>query len=345
LVVSGQDSIQGTSMTSIAHFLHSDAVSSFVMLSIFISLMAAQISSRKWVRRVALVLFILMTYMVINAYRSLIKGLTRPTYDSRKEEVIQGKYHLTHDLHAQQVSLYTEDGLQLSGYLILRPQAKGTIMLFHGWRSTKDLLTCYVDALPDYNFFLFDFRAHGESEGNLMTLGIKEIHDSRAALDFVTSYEKTKHLPLYGLGISMGGAHLIALAHERPQAFKALVIDSSFASLRQSAISDFKLRSWLPTVPFFSMFRWIMWVLTRNDFSYEPVQFARDMKVPILVIHSAQDTRINSAQALQLYEASRQANPNSEIWHFQNGKHGALCAQDPKAYGEKVRGFFGKVST
>jgi len=325
------------------NFLHHDAVSSGIMFSIFFVLAAAQFSSRKWVRRVALAIFILMTYLVLNAYRTLIKGLTRPTYASRKEDVVKGRYHLLHECHAQQVMLYTEDDLKLSGYLILRPQAKGTILVFHGWRGTKDLLACYVDALPDYNFFLFDFRAHGTSEGSLMTLGVQEIMDARAALNFVAGYEKTKDLPVYGLGISIGGSYLIALAHERPSAFKALVIDSSFASLRESAISDFKLRSWLPTVPFFSMFRWIMWVLTRNDFSYEPAKLVKDLSIPMLFIHSSADTRIDIDHAEQLYEAARQAHPTSELWRMQSGIHAALCEEDQKLYGQKVREFFGRV--
>lgn len=329
-------------LSELYKFLHADAFSSFVMFTIFLVLIAAQFSSRKWVRRVALLLFVLMTYMVINAYRSLIKGLTRPTYESRKEDVVQGKYHMMHDFHAQQVTLYTEDGLQLSGYLVLRPEAKGTIIAFHGWRSTKDLMVPYVDALPEYNFFLLDFRGHGASQGSLMTLGREEINDSRAAVNFVQHYESTKNLPIYGLGVSMGGSYLIAIARQKPEAFKALIIDSSFASLDASARSDFRLRSWLPRMPFFSLFRWLMWILTRNDFSYEPAVDVRNLKIPLLIIHSVCDVRVGTDQAVKLYEAAQQASGLSQLWMPKYGTHGGICVVNGKEYGDKVREFLAK---
>jgi pimeloyl-ACP methyl ester carboxylesterase len=36
-----------------------------------------------------------------------------------------------------------------------------------------------------YGLVLLDLRAHGDSEGDISTLGVKEVRDIRAALDFL----------------------------------------------------------------------------------------------------------------------------------------------------------------
>lgn len=159
-----------------------DVLSALTLFGYLAALAWGSISRSRTIRWVSYGLCLLTAVLVVKAYQSLIKSVGRPNYVTRMEQVTQGRYHLLNDLNAQKVSVFTQDNLKLSGYLITRPNPKGTILMFHGWRSSKDLLADYADAFPEYNIFMFDFRAHGESEGDMMTLGKQEVIDARAAL-------------------------------------------------------------------------------------------------------------------------------------------------------------------
>src|SRR5277367_1343842 len=59
-----------------------------------------------------------------------------------------------------------------------------TIVLCHGYQSSRGELLTLVSALQDhqYNVFVFDFAAHG-ANGGITTFGYKEADEVRAAID------------------------------------------------------------------------------------------------------------------------------------------------------------------
>src|SRR4249920_725717 len=59
-----------------------------------------------------------------------------------------------------------------------------TIVLCHGYESSRGELLTLVSALQDhqYNVFVFDFAAHGSNDG-LTTFGYREADEVRAAID------------------------------------------------------------------------------------------------------------------------------------------------------------------
>ena len=61
-----------------------------------------------------------------------------------------------------------------------------TILLLHGYESSRGELLTLVSALQDhqYNAFIFDFAAHG-ANGGVTTLGYREADEVRAAIDLV----------------------------------------------------------------------------------------------------------------------------------------------------------------
>ena len=322
-----------------------DFVSASVLVAYLAVLAWGSISSSRLIRLASYGLCALTGLLIIFAYQSLIKSLGRPNYVTRSELLTQGRYHFLNDLNAQKVWFFTEDNLKLSGYLLTRLNPKGTILVFHGWRSSKDLLADYADAFPDYNLFFFDFRAHGESEGSFMTLGKQELADAQAALKFVQTDDKTKSLPIYGIGISLGGSIITMLAHDQPTAFKGLVIDSSFNSLRNSALLDYKKRTSLPVTPFFNMFRWLTWLLIGNDLNYCSAHYLHDIPTPTFVIHTKQDDRVSMPDAQALFDAAKfgAKGKYAEWWLLDNCPHGGICSANKEEYGKRVAEFFSKI--
>jgi len=76
-------------------------------------------------------------------------------------------------------------GAGIPGGLVF-PGLRGapTILLCHGYESSRGELLTLVSALQDhqYNAFVFDFAAHGGNPG-LTTLGYREADELRAAIE------------------------------------------------------------------------------------------------------------------------------------------------------------------
>ena len=79
-----------------------------------------------------------------------------------------------------------------------------------------------------YGVLAWDFRAHGDSEGDFTSLGYYEVLDVEAALEYVLAQPGVEHIG--GWGGSMGGVTMIRSAAKHPE-IEALVTDSPFSTL------------------------------------------------------------------------------------------------------------------
>ena len=141
---------------------------------------------------------------------------------------------------ASRVDFWAGDGLRLSGWLFeetphdVRP--RGTAILAHGYRDDRRQL---AHLAPDFlalglRVLAFDFRAHGESEGNWITIGHDEALDVGAALDLVRSLDAAPR-PVAWIGFSMGAsAYLHHVACGGAEADLCAVLDSPFDTLREA---------------------------------------------------------------------------------------------------------------
>ncbi len=131
-------------------------------------------------------------------------------------------------MNSQEVDFTTSDGLKLSGYYI--PGRGGTILLCHDFGSNVGDLLPLASTLNEagYAVLMFDFRAHGKSEGRVSTLGAREKLDVSAALRFLNSRQSPGERGL--LGISMGG-YAGALAAAGADELKALVLVDPYPDL------------------------------------------------------------------------------------------------------------------
>lgn len=107
-------------------------------------------------------------------------------------------------LDFENIELVTSDHLHLRGWWIPTNDSVKTIIFLHGYAGSMDPDLKYAPAIHQagFNILMFDFRAHGRSEGNLTTIGTLEVSDVRAAIDFALA-RKSEQVGL--LGFSMGG--------------------------------------------------------------------------------------------------------------------------------------------
>ena len=115
------------------------------------------------------------------------------------------------------------------GRLVKRKNAKGVILLCHGFSCDKNDIGFLRYIFPDYHTMIFDFRAHGENkEGQFCTLGKYEAYDVIAAAKFLRNHPDLKGLPLLVYGFSMGAVASIEAQAKDSTLFDGMILDCPF---------------------------------------------------------------------------------------------------------------------
>src|SRR5436309_3097427 len=103
-----------------------------------------------------------------------------------------------------------------------------TILLCHGYESSRGELLTLVSALQDhqYNVFVFDFAAHGANTG-ITTLGYREADELRKAVDTLAARDDLDptRFGLWGYNL---GAYAALREAEGDKRIHALILDSVY---------------------------------------------------------------------------------------------------------------------
>jgi len=197
-------------------------------------------------------------------------------------------------LQYEEVSFQTSDNITLQGWFIPQQSSEQasnstenakTIIALHGWPADKGNILPFLSFLNQtYNLFLFDFRYLGQSKGRYSTVGAKETEDLKAALRYVRS----RGIEEVGVwGFSMGGAVALMTAPNNPE-IKAVVSEASYASLDRMASEAFRIPLLkYPLALTINLWTKIFFGISLYDVS--PVQSARQLQIPVLLIHSTTD--------------------------------------------------------
>ena len=256
------------------------------------------------------------------------------------------------------------------GELITRSNAPATVILFHGFKCKRsDVRPLRTFMFPDYNTFIFDFRAHGmhAHPSECCSFGVDEVKDVKAAVDFVRTHPQLKDKPVIAYGISMGAAAAIeAQSRYDNRLFDALIIDSPFDSmenvvgrglhnLRYTILGIdilLPLRTLLKKAmysPFVDMILKALLRLVGLDGTpvstclkpVSPIESIKHVTVPCLIIGCSQDetTPVEAFEAV--YENA--ATDQKELWIVDGHGHLDTFFHKPEEYIHKVRDFLTRI--
>lgn len=241
---------------------------------------------------------------------------------------------------AKAVTFSSSDGMCLKGLLLLRPQAQRNLLMCHGYSRTKERLYNLIQLFPDDNILIFDYRAHGESQGDYTTIGFYEKNDVAAAYKFLETHEQTKPLPIFGVGVSMGAVSLLGAAAEGVS-FKGLVIDSAFKKLDEQLAKMFPAKTGLPLNPFMTFCGTIFeYLCSCSMHDVDALRWIQNIKIPIFIIHSNHDSLADVAVAHELYTA---VTGQKKLWIVDDAHHAGIFKKYPKDYCEQVSLFFNSI--
>ena len=108
-----------------------------------------------------------------------------------------------------------------------------TVVLLHGYQSSRGELLTLVSALQDhqYNVFVFDFAAHGSNAG-ITTFGYHEADEVRAAIDILSRRNDVDPTRFGVWGYNLG-AYAGLREAESDSRVRALVLDSVYDQPKQ----------------------------------------------------------------------------------------------------------------
>jgi fermentation-respiration switch protein FrsA (DUF1100 family) len=227
-----------------------------------------------------------------------------------------------YSLPVEEVAFPSRDGLCLSGWFAAAAEARGGVILCHGHPGNRMEALFAAQTLHDAGFhvLLFDFRALGQSEGTLSSIGFYEVNDLLGAADYLHTRPEMAGLRMGVFGISMGGAVSIMTAAQDPR-FEAVVTHGAYASLDR-AIEN-RGRYYLG--PFGKALSIPVTKIGRRWIDVDPRDVApvdvisRVAPRPVLLIHGERDRIIRPDNANDLYEAARaprQIRFLPRSWHF-----------------------------
>jgi len=229
----------------------------------------------------------------------------------------------------QHLDLTTEDGIRLSAWYT--PPRKGAVILLaHGYGDNRPEWVHVMLAKKGYGVLSWDARAHGESDGEISTVGYLEVLDVKAALDFVLAQPDVSHVGAWGG--SMGGATLIR-ATARFLEIEALFVDSSFASLND----EFDFLVPYPVINPLAKFlaEW------QTGFSIKDLDLVKDIARigprPVYIVHSLGDTVAPPDAGEKLFNA---ANEPRFLWVEEDAAHLSIHLVNERRYQRRLIGFF-----
>jgi fermentation-respiration switch protein FrsA (DUF1100 family) len=237
-------------------------------------------------------------------------------------------------LKYENVSFKTSDGIIIHGWLLRSEKANGTVIIGHGYPFDKGNILPVVKFLyPEYNLLLYDHRYFGKSSGKISTMGIKEVEDVKAAVDFVQErFGKNKPIALYGFSLS---ASSMLMAKTK---VNAIISDSAYANLENMVNHVYKMFGPL-RYPFVQVTNLLSIIFLRvHPREISPANAAKESNTPILIIHGEKDSQIPVENAYELKESR----PDAEFWIAEGAEHGYAYALYKDEYENKVKDFLKK---
>jgi alpha-beta hydrolase superfamily lysophospholipase len=231
----------------------------------------------------------------------------------------------------EHVPFRATDGTKLDGWWIPARQptaadlnerpdwGRRTVILCHGLGANKaNQLVMAQDLVPGgYNVLAFDFRAHGDSGGQITTFGDLERSDVLGAIRWLKENRPKEAARIFGVGASMGAAALIAAAGEpdEGQSLEAVAVYGTYDDLG-ALVSTAAHRYFVPPLDWLAVHAGLP---IASAHAGRPLgHFAPAGEVqklwprPILVIHGKADRVIDFDHGQELHRRALQ--PKYHYW-------------------------------
>ena len=213
-----------------------------------------------------------------------------------------------------------------------------TIVLCHGYGSSRGELLTLVSALQDhqYNAFVFDFAAHGGNAG-ITTFGYREADEVRAVVDLIAARNDVDpgQVGLWGYNL---GAYAALREAEYDHRVRAIILDSVY-DLPEQMVKIGVERTGLGGFPLMARsaelsFNWLNYKYRTNPPLSQKLSALAG--VPKLFIEAADDPEL-AAITRQMFQSAPEPKDQAVIPH---GNYVGLNDADKREYENRVVSYF-----
>ncbi len=264
-------------------------------------------------------------------------------YNAYREDMIEWIKQARKRPH-KRVSIQSFDGLTLRGRYYEYSKGAPIEILFHGYRGSglRDLSGGIERCFSlGHSALIVDHRGSGESDGHVITFGIKESSDCEAWVNFVIE-NIDPDAKIILTGISMGAATvMICAAKELPKNVVGVLADCGYTSARdiiKKVISDLKLPPEL-IYPFARLGGILFGGFDLDSLS--PIEAMKKSRLPVIFFHGDTDDFVPCEMSIRNHDACITQKRFVEI---KGAGHGLCFPADKELYLSELRDFFDPIT-
>ena len=242
---------------------------------------------------------------------------------------------------SEEIYIEARDKTKLRARFYKTDESAPIEIAMHGYRSlgVRDFSGGGLECLSrGHNLLLIDSRAHGKSEGKVITFGILERYDVVAWADYLAKrYPKNK---IILAGISMGAASvLMASSLPLPKNVVGVVADCPYSApceIIRKVTRDMKL----PVFLIYPLLRLGGKLFGRFDIeAASPVEAVKKSALPILLIHGEADSFV----PFYMSEKIKDAGVGIRLEAFPEANHGLSYIKDCERYRRVTNEFIKEI--
>src|SRR5215472_9771501 len=260
-------------------------------------------------------------------------------------EKLAAEIHERYRTELEAVAIQAEDGVVLRAWYV-QPQAfhGSAVILLHGITDNREGVAGYGKLFLDHGYavLLPDARDHGESGGDLATYGIKESDDIHRWVDWI--YQHNPPRCVYGFGESYGAALMLQSLAREPR-YCAVVVESPFSTAREMSYErvsgPLHLQPWFgrtlgqPVIASAVLYARLRYGI--NLLAPSPLDAVEHSRVPVLLIHGAEDHNISPRHSMILAHASPD---HVQLWLVPGAAHTGAWAAAHQEFESRILEWF-----
>ncbi len=243
-------------------------------------------------------------------------------------------------LPQESVVIESTDNLELRGWWLHHDDPKAVFVMAHGYLMNRAEPVPLARRLYELGFscLLFDFRAHGFSDGKKSSIGYVERYDVAAA--FEEARRKYPHSKIILWGSSMGGAASVFAISEEGIRPDGLIMDSVYSRLLEANLGWWKTFAG-------HHYRWLRpsWLFCWLISGMHPhlvdvgVALAKTEKIPILMMYGDLDMIAPVEEA----QRNHSARPDAQLVWFEGCQHSQPRWIQTEKYDRHLEAFVDEV--
>ncbi|MFT3908004.1 MAG: alpha/beta hydrolase [Ferruginibacter sp.] len=193
-----------------------------------------------------------------------------------------------------------ESNKRIECWQINTANAKGTVILFHGYTGQKSSMLDKSDEFikQGYSCLLVDFMGSGGSEGNQTTIGFKEAAEIKSCFDYLKNKGEQR---IYLFGTSMGAVAILKAIKDYKLNPAGIIIECPFGSMYKMVCARFKMVH-APVFPMAGLL--VFWGGIQNGFwafGHNPTEYAKSVTCPTLLLYGEKDDRVSRQEIDEIY--------------------------------------------